>query len=292
MRKVLKEPLLHFLVLGAVLFALFSWVDNNAAPREIDEIVVTPGRIENLVNGFQKTWQRPPTESELDGLINEFVHEEILYREALAMGLDRDDTIVRRRMRQKLEFITEDIIALPKPSEENLATYLQDHMEVFRFDEELSFQHVFLNPDTRGDTLDADAGALLGKLRQDASSDASEMGDRFMLGYDFETATAFEIEKAFGRTFIRGLLRQPEGMWSGPIASGYGMHLVYINHRTHARTPTLDEVREKVTLEWKASKRKELNEAFFGKLRDRYVVTIAESVGMVLRDVATRETTE
>lgn len=279
MGKFLKEPLLHFLVLGVALFALFGWKGNDDASPAIDEIVVTPGRIEQLVSGFLKTWQRPPTEPELVGLINEFVREEIFYREALAMGLDKDDTIVRRRMQQKLEFITEDIMVLPEPTEEDLAAYLQDHIDAFRFDDELSFKHIFLNPDTRGDTLGADAAALLVRLHLDAGIDTHALGDRFMLGYEFETATAFEIEKAFGKSFITDLLKQPVQAWSGPIESGYGMHLIYIEQKIQARHPTLNEVRTEVTHEWKAAKRKEMNEAFYDKLSERYVITIERPEG-------------
>ena len=274
MVKLLKEPLLHFLVLGVALFALFGWKGNDEASPAVDEIVVTPGRIEQLISGFLKTWQRPPTEPELIGLINEFVREEIFYREALAMGRDKDDTIVRRRMQQKLEFITEDIMALPEPTEEDLTAYLQNHIDAFRFDDELSFNHVFLNPDTRGEALGADADVLLAQLSQDAGIDTSMVGDRFMLGYEFETATAFEIEKAFGKSFATELLKQPVQKWSGPVESGYGMHLIYIEQKVQARHPTLKEVRAEVMQEWQAAKRKEMNKAFYDKLSERYVITI------------------
>jgi len=273
--KIFKEPLVHFLVLGACLFALYSWVGGDAPQSELDEIVVTPGRIENLVRGFEKTWHRAPTEQELDGLIQEHVREEIYYREALAMGLDRDDTIVRRRMRQKLEFLSEDIMALPEPSDEELQVYLDEHPDFFRVEAEVTFQHVFLNVDKRGNAASADAELLLDRLRQEEGSlDVSELGDRFMLGNAFEAASEHEIERLFGNRFVAPMLETPIQTWHGPVTSGYGLHLVYISERTESRSPSLDEVREMVIREWTAEKRKELNEAFYERLYERYKITI------------------
>jgi hypothetical protein len=275
MRKLLKEPLLHFLLLGACLFALFHWAGSRDDQRERDEIVVTPGRIESLGRIFEKTWQRPPTERELDGLIREHVREEIMYREALALGLDRDDTIVRRRLRQKIEFLSEDIMALPEPSDEELAAYLQEHPESFRLEARLTFQHVYLNADRRGGALYADAQSLLDELReQEGDAAVSDLGDAFLLGRQFEEASEREIGRTFGQDFVAPLMKAPTQEWHGPVASGYGIHLVYVSERIDSRAPALEEVRDVVEREWSAAKRKEANEAFYEALRERYTVTI------------------
>jgi hypothetical protein len=159
--RLLKEPLVHFLALGAAIFALFNWIGERAGGAEAalarEEIVITKGAIRSLTEQFAKTWNRPPAAEELEGLIADHIREEILYREALALGLDRDDTIVRRRMRQKLEFLSEDLLALPEPSEEDLVAYFEAHPGAFRSDSTLTFKHVFLNADKRGDAVASDA---------------------------------------------------------------------------------------------------------------------------------------
>jgi len=277
MKNFLKEPLFHFLLLGAGLFLLFGLVNkNNDSIDTKQEIVVTQGRIDALSGQFQKVWQRPPTKQELDGLIQEHIREEVMYREAVAMGLDRDDTIVRRRMRQKLEFLSEDILALPEPSDEESAAYLREHPDAFRLDAVLTFQHVFLNADKRGDALNADVQSLLDELQnQDDHVEISELGDRFMLGHQFEATSEYEIGKLFGRNFTAPLIEAPTRAWHGPITSGYGVHLVYISERTDARNPSLDKVRDAVVREWSSMKRKETNEAFYQALRQRYRVMVA-----------------
>ena len=278
--KVFKEPLVHFLLLGACLFGLFEQVGGDANELISDEIVVTPGRIEHLAGMFAKTWQRRPKESELDSLIQEHVREEIFYREALALGLDRDDTIVRRRLRQKLEFLSEDIMALPEPSEEELSAYLQANADPFRLDARVTFEHVYLNADDRGDSLNADAQALLRELRKrEEALDVAELGDRLLLPYRLEEASEREIRNMFGQVFVESLMKAPVKAWHGPVPSGYGAHLVYVSERVDGRAPSLDEVREVVKREWSAAKRKEANEAFYEALRDRYIITLAAADG-------------
>jgi hypothetical protein len=131
MRRLAREPLLHFLLLGGVIFGVFALVSRNDASRP-GEIVVTEGRIASLGTAFARVWHRPPTGPELDGLMRDYVRDEVLAREALALGLDRDDTIIRRRLRQKLEFVSEDVAALAEPTEEQLHTYLKQHPDAFR----------------------------------------------------------------------------------------------------------------------------------------------------------------
>lgn len=279
MKTLLKEPLVHFLLLGALLFALFHMVGGRQEEDARDEIVVTSGRIGTLASMYEKTWSRPPSEEELKSLIQEHIREEILYRAALALGLDRDDTIVRRRLRQKIEFLSEDIMSLPEPSEEELTAYLQANPDAFRLDARITFQHVYLNADERGESLKADARVLLEKLRPGGEGqEAAGLGDRFLLPYRFEAASEHEIRNTFGQAFVEPLLEAPVGTWHGPIASGYGAHLVLVSERVEGRAPSLSEVRDVVVREWTAEKQDELNEAFFLGLRDQYTVTIEKPV--------------
>ena len=158
--KLLREPLVHFLVLGAALFLLYKIVADPVGDRS-DRIVVTSGHIERLVEGWKRTWQRPPTRKELEGLIEDHIREEILYREARAMGLDRDDTIIRRRLRQKMEFLFEDLGAQANPSDEELQAFLDKNPDAFRVATRVTFSHIYLNRDRRGESATRDAERLL-----------------------------------------------------------------------------------------------------------------------------------
>ena len=293
MLKPFKDPLFHFLLLGVAFFVLFEWVAGDT-PTEIDraeEIVITEGRIRALSENFAKVWQRPPTEQELDSLIQEHIREEVLYREALAMGLDRDDTIVRRRMRQKIEFLSEDIVSLVEPSEEELQAFLAAQPERFREESRYSFRQIYLNADERGKSVEADALALLAELREN-DGDASELGDRLMIEHRFEDAGERDIARALGTQFLEALADCPTGSWQGPIVSGFGLHLVHISARIDGRVPELAQVREAVFREWSAEQRKKTNEAFYEMLRERYTVTIVRSATTSSTQVALAEREE
>jgi len=201
MKRLIKEPLLHFLVLGIALFVTHGFVSkrNTAEPGQI---VVTQGTIENLAITFSRAWKRPPTDEDLAGLVQDYVREEVYYREALAMGLDRDDTIIRRRLRQKLEFVTDDITALAEPTDAELADYLKSHLENFRVEQRFTFSQVYLSPDKHGDRLDQDTAQLLMRLRQEGrDTDVSKLGDSFLLERRFEDTPGSEIGKQFGDKF-------------------------------------------------------------------------------------------
>jgi hypothetical protein len=274
MKKLLREPLVHFLLLGAGLFLLSGLVGDRAG-TDSNEILITPGHVEHLVAGFTRTWQRPPTREELAGLVQDYVREEVYYREALAMGLDKDDTIIRRRLRQKLEFLSEDTAAQAEPTDEDLRAYLKQHAEAFRVDQRLTFSHVYLNPDRHGKNLERDAEKLLAHLnRVGAKADVAELGDPFLLNHTYEAVTTQEAARDFGEKFAATLGELPVGQWQGPVESGYGAHLVLVHERTEGRMPELEEVRDAVGREWTNARRLEANEKFYQALLQRYTVTI------------------
>jgi len=276
MKKLIREPLVHFLLLGAALFAASNLLSQPGTGRP-DEIFVTQGQIEHLATAFARTWQRPPSEKELEGLLRDYVREEVYYREAMAMGLDRDDTIIRRRLHQKLEFLSNDIIAHVEPSDVDLRAYLDEHALAFRVDEHVSFRHVYLNPDRHGANLMRDAEQILATLtRAGAEADISQYGDPFLLEQSFEPTSARDIAKDFGQPFAAALEKLPAGQWQGPVESGYGLHLVFVSARTEGRTPALEEVREAVRREWINAKRLEANAKFYEDLLQRYIITIAK----------------
>jgi hypothetical protein len=274
-KRILKEPLLHFLLLGAGLFIAYSLMSSPGRSNEPGKIVVTVGQVEHLAAGFARTWQRPPTDAELKGLIDDWVREEIATREAIAMGLDKDDTVIRRRLRQKLEFVSDDIAAQTEPTEADLNAYLQAHPESFRVEPQFTFSQVYLNPDKHGANLARDAAQLLAKLNQaGGKADSSALGDSFLLEHTFQSTPTSEVAKQFGDEFAARLGELSPGQWQGPIESGYGVHLVLVSERTEGRLPALAEVRDVVRREWDNARRLEGNGKFYQELLERYTVTI------------------
>jgi hypothetical protein len=273
--RIVREPLVHFLLLGAALLAVHRLL--FAAPEEPEgEIVVHRGRIESLAQRFAQTWQRPPTAPELDALVEDFVREEVLYREALALGLDRDDTVVRRRMRQKFEFIS-DGATTAEPTEAELAAFLAAHPEDYRRESRVSFRQVFLDPAKRGDALAADAAALLAELRSGGGRAPEALGDGRMLAFRYEQLEETEVGRLFGAEFEAALREQPVGEWVGPLASGYGDHLVRIDARAPGRAAELAEVREAVARDWAVRRRQEALDAEYRELRSRYRIRVEEA---------------
>ncbi len=274
LKKIAKEPLLHFLLLGAALFIAYGLMSKpgSGAPGKI---VVTVGQIEHLAAGFAKTWQRPPTGEELKGLIDDWVQDEIATREAMALGLDKDDTVIRRRLRQKMEFVSEDVAAQTEPTDADLNAYLQAHPDSFRIEQRFTFRHVYLDPEKHGANLARDTARLLAQLKQSGGeADILVLGDSFLLGNDFAAVPASEIRKQFGEKFAEKLSGLPSGEWQGPVESGYGIHLVFITERTEGRQPALPDVRDAVRREWDNARRLEANEKFYQKLLKKYAVSV------------------
>ena len=273
MKRFLREPLLHFLVLGAALFVAYGAI--NARSSGKDEIVVTAGQIEHLAIGFTRSWRRSPTADELQDLVRNYVREEVYYRQAKEMGLDRDDPIIRRRLQQKLEFVSEDVAAQAEPSDNDLNNLLRSQPEQFRIGRKFTFSHVYLSPERHSGKLDDVAAQLLIQLNNDgAMADISALGDRFLLGTKFEAMPSSEVAKLFGTMFSDRLAELGIGKWQGPVKSGYGLHLVFVQERTDGRIPDLNEVREAVLREWKETQRSKANEDVYKKLLSRYSVTI------------------
>src|SRR6478609_8496384 len=217
MKKLIREPFIHFLLLGAAIFIANRLVSGRAE-NQPGKIVITQGQITSLVIGFSRTWQRPPTREELEGLIRDRVREEVYSREAIAMGFDRDDPIIRRRLQQKLAFVTEDVAAVAEPTNAELADYMKTHATSFGVDRKFTFSQVYLDPNRRRERLAQDATELLVQLRQRGRDvDLSSLGDTFLLEHRFEAAPTTEIAKQFGDKFVAKLTGVPIGQWFGPI---------------------------------------------------------------------------
>ncbi|MCG6920923.1 MAG: peptidyl-prolyl cis-trans isomerase [Acidobacteria bacterium] len=273
-RSLLREPLVHFLLFGAALFLFFSWTGGSGGPGS-NRIVIGPGQVEHLATGFARTWRRPPTQHELKGLVDDFVREEMATREARSMGLEREDTVIRRRLRQKLEFLVEDAAEAMPPTDAELQAWLDAHPESYRRDPEVAFRQVFLSPDARGDGVEADAKQLLKKLESlGPDADITRLGDSIMLPEEFERAPLTVASRMFGSEFAGRLDEIEPGRWTGPIPSGYGLHLVFVRERIEGRSPQLEEVRDAVTRDLLTSRRKEQLETMYERLLESYDVVI------------------
>ena len=231
--------MLHFLVLGAALFGLFSLVGKKDAEAPA-KIVISASRVATLADGFARTWRRPPTEQELQGLVEDYIRDEVFYREGRAAGLDRDDVVIRRRVRQKMEFLAEDMAAA-EPSDEQLAAYLASNPERFRTEDRLTFHQVFLSATRRGSALDGDAKQIADALaRTNAAVDAAAIGDPFLLGEEFRAMPQSDVARTFGEGFAKQLSAVEPGRWQGPIPSSFGVHFVFIDERAKGGLPPLD----------------------------------------------------
>jgi hypothetical protein len=269
--KALKEPLVHFLLFGVLLFVIFDLVGSSGVDRD-SRIVITVQDQEQLIAIWMKQWRRPPTAEEFQGLLEANIREQVLYREAMAMGLDEDDTIIRRRLAQKMEFLAQDIGSAVEPTEEELQTFLDDNPERFVFPATYTFTHVYVSTDRRGDAAEEFALQTLDRLRSGA--DPEGLGDRFMLQRHFTRRTGSDIAQQFGSVFADEIVELEHGTWQGPVMSGYGLHLVRIEGWVEERQPVLDEVRRKVRDEWMSRRRKEADREMYERFRENYEIVI------------------
>jgi len=268
---LLRQPLFQFLALGAALFGFFHLVDKNKAETPT-RLVISSARIANLADGFARTWQRPPGKEELQGLIDDYIRDEVYYREGRAAGLDRDDVIIRRRVRQKMEFFAEDV-SVPEPSEEQLAAYLESNPKRFKTEGHLSFRQVFLSATGRASTIDNDSKQVAAALAN-AAVDTTTLGDPFLLGEEFKALSQSEVAGIFGDSFAKSISVMEPGRWQGPIASSFGQHFVYISERIPGNLPPLDVVRETVRREWSNARRLEAEQKLYGSLLQRYEIVV------------------
>jgi len=273
MGKLLREPLLHFAVLGLVLFLAHGWLRDRGVLAG-DRIVITQGRVGQLAAGFEAIHQRTPTPGEMDGMIEEAIREEIYSREARLMGLDRDDTIIRRRLMTKLQFLSEDTAPVAEPTDAQLQAYLEAHRGDFHVERHYSFMHVYFSPPQHGDHLGADVQRLLAQLHRDGTVDASKLGDPFLLETHFDDVAASEVAHRFGAEFEAALRTMSIGEWGGPVPSSYGSHVVFIRERNDERTATLADVRDDLRRKWTHDQREQANDRYYADLRKRYAVTI------------------
>jgi len=276
--KLLREPLVHFVIAGVVLFSVYSWLDESRrAADDVYPVRIGSGQIQWLTETFSRQWMRMPDAGELQGLVNDLVNEELLAREAQAMGLGEDDTVVRRRLAQKLKFLVDDTSRLAEPTDAELRQYFEANAIRFEEGPRLSFSQLYFNPETRIDAT-RDASLVLAELSANDDAGTVEFGDRFLLGSEMIDADRQMIANAFGDEFADGLLAVEPGKWSGPLKSGYGAHLVFVIVRQATRKAAFETVRDKVLTEWRRDSEQKVSRDYLARLREKYGVEFDHSV--------------
>jgi len=272
--RVVREPLVHFILIGALVFGAYALIGNSAdEPR--DRIVVTEGRVQQLAQVFAKTWQRPPTPEELRGLVDAYIKEEVYYREALKLGLDRDDTLIRRRMQQKMEFVTEPSDELLAADDAEFQAFLDARKSEFRVEPQIAFQQVFLDPKKADEATTIRARQTLEALKASVSGDEPpDLGDPTLLPASTPLSTLSSIGRNFGEVFAQSLTDLPENEWAGPVESPFGLHLVRVTERVDGYDPNLDEIRDAVEQKWRTQKRDEFQTQAYDQLRAKYDVVV------------------
>ncbi|MDH4021425.1 MAG: peptidylprolyl isomerase, partial [Xanthomonadales bacterium] len=274
--RLFKEPLIQFLIIGAAIYGAYAMF---ATPEEDfrDTLVhVDSNRINAFISEWESRWNRPPTREEIDGLIQSYIKEDVLYRQAVAMGLNEDDPITRRRMAQKIEFLTSDLAMMVQPAEGVLEQYFADNSEVYQSPDLMTFSQVFFDPDSREDSTLEDAAQALLKLQAAGAptEESMQVGDGFMLQSDFVSVTATEAARQMGSGFVEAVVQLEPGSWYGPVLSGYGVHLVYMYSYEKSPPPVFEDVQAAVLENWQFEQREQFNADFLENLKTRYEIVI------------------
>jgi hypothetical protein len=281
MMRVLKEPLVHFLLAGAALFGAYTWVirtPENPTANKTTKIEISPGDVRWLAENWTTQWQRPPTREELRGLITDYLNEQLLAREARSLGLEDNDVIIRRRLAQKLSFIIDDTTRRAEPTEHELQQYYEANARRFRSGAHISFAHIYFSPQRRADARSDAADALKLLQVEGATASTADLGDRLLIGSELRDETEQSISNTFGPDFARAVFVLGTGRWSGPVQSGYGLHLVRVSTMKEARVPPLSEIRERVTAEWKREQETRAKDRYLAELRKKYDVVADEEI--------------
>jgi peptidyl-prolyl cis-trans isomerase C len=276
-RRCVREPLLHFLLLGVTLFAVFGYMHRGRGGVESSrQIALTLDDLRQMDRYFESQWRRPPTPGEFNSMVEDKIQEEILYREGLAMGLDKDDTIVKRRMAQKLQFLAEDVAAAHEPTAVELSAWYGKNSQKFALPDRVTFRHVYFSPDRRGQRAHDDAVDALAKVagEPEDSKAAPLKADRFMFQEYYGDRSTEQLVKEFGPQFARAILKLKPGSWQGPIESGFGWHLVFVESITAGRIPALGEIESEVKVAWLNDQKEQAWRKAYKEMRANYAVLL------------------
>lgn len=263
----LREPLVHFILAGAAIFAFYTWRGGDV-DTENRRIIVREAQVQRLAMIWAQTWRRAPSAQELDGLIRDYIKEEIYYREAIRLGLGQDDAIVRKRLRAKMEFLAASEVETMAPDDAVLRAWLAKNPARYASDRRISFQSVYVSG------IDAEAKARAGLVQLQAGADPEKMGDPISLPRSLIKADSAEIDRQFGEGFAASLSALPAGKWAGPVRSGFGLHLVRVDEVSAAQVPKLSEVRQRVENDWRSATRIVRENKAYQALLDGYDIRI------------------
>jgi parvulin-like peptidyl-prolyl isomerase len=278
---LLREPLLHFAVIGVILFGSYLWLkDESVEATAVEPVYIGDGDVRWLKQTWSSQWLREPTADELRGLVDDLLNEKVMAREAEEMGLQQDDTIIRRRLAQKLKFMVDDTAQLAEPTEAELRQFYATNPARFETPGRLSFRQVYFNPGHRTDAA-ADATAALAKIEVNVEDDTIA-GDRLLIGESFDNTDELALSGMFGADFAREVFALEIGEWRGPIKSGYGLHLVLVTQRMPTTPKAFETVRDAVLAEWRSARQAELSRDFLVELRKKYGVGPDDSAKAVL----------
>ena len=272
-----REPLLHFLLLGFALFAVYAYMHRGRMGIESSrQIFVSLDELQQMDLYFESQWHRQPTAAEFQAMVEDKVREEVLYREGLAMGLDKDDTIVKRRMAQKMQFLAEDVAAAHEPSTSELKAWFEKNKNQFALPSRYSFRHLYFSPDKRGKNAQQDAAKVLAKLagQPEDSKLAVSSGDSFMFQDYYADRTPEAIAKEFGPPFAVAVEKLTPRSWQGPVESGYGWHLVYVDTVIPGRIPAFEEMEQDVKTAWLANQKRQAWQKAYAEMRGKYTVLL------------------
>jgi hypothetical protein len=283
LKKLVREPLVHFLLIGAGIYGLNGMFGSSLDAEDERTILVSAGEIKARSDQWTKQWERPPTEEELAGLIRDYVRTQVLYREAIAMGLDNGDAVIERRLAQRLQLLAQNLISPEEPSEDELRTWFEENEKKFTQPDLYSLLQLYFSPDKRGAATAEDAKAALAVLEsfEEIPENFESYGDRLLPQSYYADQTEAGLSRVFGQDFVDQVIKLEPGAWRGPVMSGYGVHLVYITEVTRASAPEFSEFMEQAKDVWTAEKGRELSERFIENLIEGYEITV-EDAGVAL----------
>lgn len=277
MKRWLREPLLHFLLIGLVLFVFYAYKNRGRSGIvSPSQIVLSLDELATMEAYFESQWHRRPTPQEFQAMVEDKVKEEVLYREGLVMGLDKDDTIVKRRMAQKVQFLAEDIATAHEPSTAELKAWFEKNTDKFALPSRYSFRHLYFSPDKRDKNAHDDAAKALARIGNEPEDSTTIMpvSDRFMFQDYYGDRTPSAIAKEFGPQFAVALEKLKPGSWQGPVESGFGWHLVFVDTVIPGRIPAFDEVESEVKTAWLGEQKAQAREKAYKSLRSKYTVLL------------------
>lgn len=269
MKKLLKEPLLHFMLLGVLIFALYGIVNKENDSESV--IMIDDYDMDNIIASWEMQWKRLPTDEELKSLVDQNIRQEIFYQEALKMNLDHNDEIIKRRLAQKMQFLSNDLATLNEPSDEELKKFYDANFEDYLTPAEYSFYQIILSPDYRKDPK-KDAEQILSEFANGSFEEMKTKGDPLPFPYFFENTDVDEINRQLGMKFSNALKTTKTKIWTGPILSGFGYHLVYLVDKTGPQIPDFNTVKENLLRDLEYENQKNLNNQIFKELKKNYEI--------------------